>query len=216
MQDFDQTDKDISEALEFQDDLLDLELMRVIQRKNFIVPLVKDSESNQMVQEFFINENNQKIILAFTNMNNFLKWNKSARPLILNIEILAKAVVEQKYNAILFDVQTQKSFKLTSLMCRSIYEKSKWVPAYRNQEFRSEIENIINKYPKIDEFNIQYSKECDAKLVFYSKFDISDDVIEISKKIQNLPKIAGFAPDGLDFLVNFSRPDKVEVPITNR
>jgi hypothetical protein len=59
----------------------------------------------------------------------------------------------------------------------------------------------VKNYSEIESIDIDDSDNCSARIIFRSKTDIADLVIEISKKMQENEQIKALAPQGLDLLV---------------
>lgn len=179
-----------------------LELSKLIPNSKFILALFTSEDKKEMEQAIIELSEKRKYLLVFTSHETLSKWNKEARPLIMDAKDIAKSVGLLNIEGFIIDLNEDYRYKIENDFCEKIYEDLNWFPLYKNEDFKQEISNITSEYTDIEHFEVLDSNECSAKIVFYSSADVANQIIEISKKINGNSKIQSFAPQGLDFLVS--------------
>jgi len=179
---------------------LEEQLITVLTDKSLLVALFLIDGTKEMQQAMITLKDGKTFLLAFSNTQSFNSWSNEARPLPLTSTEIAKSVLSLNIDGFIIDINEEYRYKVESILCDAIYN-DKSAPTYLNEDFRDAVKNIIKNYPEIDSIDFQDSKVCDARIVFYSRKDIADLVIEISEKFQKSEQIKLLAPQGLDLFV---------------
>jgi (p)ppGpp synthase/HD superfamily hydrolase len=163
------------------------------------VALFQTQDKKEMQQAMITLKDEKTYLLTFSNTQSLQSWNKDARPLPLKALDIVKSIKLLEIDGFIIDINEDYRFKVESSLFDDIDNDVN--KTYLNENFRDEIQKMIENYPEIDSIDIQHSNVCSARIVFYSKQDIADLVIEISKKLQENEQIQSLAPRGLDLLV---------------
>lgn len=166
-----------------------------------LVPLFKSKEQNEMQQAMITLKNDKTYLLVFSNTHSFSSWSTEARPLPLALQDICENIYSLGIDGFIIDINEEHRFKVDKVFCNSIHTQN-FIPAYLNEDFKKEIQIIVSKYHEIESVDFYDSNSCSARVVFQSKFDIADLVIEISKKLLENEQIQLFAPQGIDLFVD--------------
>lgn len=178
---------------------LQAQFNKIFKDTSLLVALFQTQDKKEMQQAMITLKDNKTYLLTFSNNQSLQSWNKDARPLPLKALDIVKSIKLLEIDGFIIDINEDHRFKVeSSLFVDTDNDVNK---TYLNENFRDEIQKMIENYPEIDSIDIQHSNVCSARIVFYSKQDIADLVIEISKKLQENEQIQSLAPRGLDLLV---------------
>lgn len=165
-----------------------------------LVALFPSQDKKEIQQAMITLKDDKTYLLTFSNTQSISTWNTDARPLPITVKEISENVMNLGIDGFIIDINEEHRFKVEADFCHTYFnEEAK--PAYLNQEFRTEIERIVANYPLIESILINSSKDCSAKIIFISKSDIANIVIEIGRKLRENERIKVLAPQGLDLLV---------------
>lgn len=178
---------------------LQAQFNKIFKDTSLLVALFQTQDKKEMQQAMITLKDEKTYLLTFSNTQSLQSWNKDARPLPLKALDIVKSIKLLEIDGFIIDINEDHRFKVESSLFDDIDNDVN--KTYLNENFRDEIQKMIENYPEIDSIDIQHSNVCSARIVFYSKQDIADLVIEISKKLQENEQIQSLAPRGLDLLV---------------
>ncbi len=178
-----------------------IDLGKILPKSTLLLALFPSEDRKEMQQSIIELNNNRKYLLVFTSLEILNKWNKNARPLPMDAREIARNVGMSNIDGFIIDINEDYRYKIQNDFCEKIYKGLDWFPLYKNDEFKQELSKIMSEFKEIEDFEILDSDECSAKIVFYSSTDITTQIIELSKKINENSKIQSIAPQGLDLFV---------------
>lgn len=177
-----------------------IDLIETISESKFLVALFKSQDKKEMQQAMIKLKDNKTYLLAFSTLSGLVKWNSEARPLPLSAREVTENVNKLELNGFIIDINEEHRFKVDEHILIEL--NGKFFPSdYKSEELRKELLRIVADFPEIDSISIEDSINCSARIIFHSKNDISDQVIEISQKLRENQEILLLAPQGLDLLV---------------
>jgi len=177
-----------------------IDLIETISESKFLVALFKSKDKKEMQQAMIKLKDNMTYLLAFSTLSGLVKWNSEARPLPLSAREVTENVNKLELNGFIIDINEEHRFKVDEHILIELNRKF-FPPDYKSEDLRKELLRIVADFPEIDSISIEDSINCSARIIFHSKNDISDQVIEISQKLRENQEILLLAPQGLDLLV---------------
>lgn len=176
------------------------ELNETLIDSKLLVALFLSEDKKEMQQAMITLKDEKTYLLTFSNIQSISTWNSKARPLPISVKEISENVINLGIDGFIIDINEDHRFKVEADFCHTFFDEV-LKPTYLNQEFRTEIEKFVEDYPIIESIRINSSTDCSAKIIFISKSDIADIVIEIGQKLRENERIKALAPQGLDLLV---------------
>lgn len=181
-------------------DPLNRQFLKSLVEATLLVALFPSEDKKEMTQAIITLNDEKTYLITFSNIKSFTSWNSESRPLPISAREIAESVKTLGLDGFIIDINENHRFKVELSLCQTLID-SESIPTYLNEEFNNEIHKILENYSEIDSIDINDSDNCSAKIIFKSKTDITDLVIEISKKMLKNEQIKALAPQGLDILV---------------
>ena len=176
------------------------DLIETISESKFLVALFMSQDKKEMQQAMIKLNNDKTYLLVFSTLSGLIDWNCEARPLPLSAQEVTENVNKLELNGFIIDINEEQRFKVDEHILIELNRK--FFPLdYEREDLRKELLRIVADFPEIDSISIEDSKNCSARIIFHSKNDISDQVIEIGQKLRENQEILLLAPQGLDLLV---------------
>jgi hypothetical protein len=179
---------------------LENKVLKFLVESTLLIALFPSIDKKEMMQAMITLNDEKTYLITFSNTQSFISWNSEARPLPISAKEIAKTVRTLGIDGFIIDINENHRFKVELSVCQALIETES-IPTFLNEVFKSEVHKIVKNYSEIESIDIDDSDNCSARIIFRSKTDIADLVIEISKKMQENEQIKALAPQGLDLLV---------------